>query len=58
MQAIIDFLLANWFWVGTIAFLVIDKIVAMTSVKWDDIIWTGLKWIIRKLTGKTDEPTP
>lgn len=49
---LIEWLLANWMYV-TIAVLLLDKIVALTPCKWDDMIWTSIKGVLRKLTGRT-----
>lgn len=57
MQPIIDFLLNHWQIIAIIIF-VIDKIVMIIPGKYDDMIWTALRWIIYKLTGKTDTERP
>ena len=46
-----EFLTNNW-QVITIVILVIDKIVALTPTPFDDMIWTTIKIIVRKLAGK------
>jgi len=52
---IIDYVIANWefFLLG---FMVLEKIVKLTSWKWDDILIDGIKEIftgIGKMRGKT-----
>ena len=47
-----EFLSNNWYWIAGIGFLLIDKIVALTKTKYDDIIWTALKYVIKKIAGK------
>ncbi len=51
MTAIIAWALANW---GVIAaaILLLDKIVAITPTKYDDMILTSIKAILGALTGK------
>ena len=46
-----DFLSNYWEYV-VIGFLVVDKIVALSPSKWDDLIWTALKKAIYKAVGK------
>ena len=46
-----DWLVTNWEWV-LIAILIVDKIVAMTPTKQDDMIWSAVRWVIYKLAKK------
>ena len=46
-----DLLLNNWEYV-LIALLCVDKVVALTPAKWDDLIWTSVKKAIKKAMGK------
>ena len=46
-----DFLGTYWEYM-LIGFLVIDKIVAMSPSKMDDLIWFSIKKIIKKASGK------
>ena len=46
-----QWLVSNWYWVA-IAVFVVDKIVAKTPNKYDDLIFTAIKGIIKKLAGK------
>ena len=48
---IIEFLIENWEYV-VIAILAVDKAVALSPSKWDDLIWTSVKKAIYKLAGK------
>jgi hypothetical protein len=41
----------NWQMVA-IAILVLDKAVALSPMKWDDMIWTSIKKAVLKLAGK------
>ena len=43
-----DFLLANWEYVA-LAILIIDKVVALSPTKQDDMIWTSAKAILKKV---------
>lgn len=43
-----DFLLDNWEWVA-IAILVMDKMVAMSPSKMDDLIWSSFKKVLTGL---------
>ena len=45
-------LLANYWEYVLIGFLLIDKIVALSPSKMDDLIWFSLKKIIKKASGK------
>ncbi len=47
----IDALLNNWEY-AVIVIMAIDKIVALSPTKWDDLIWTSIKKSIFKVVGK------
>tara|TARA_R100000152_G_C6768367_1_gene193854 strand:- start:522 stop:668 length:147 start_codon:yes stop_codon:yes gene_type:complete len=47
----IDALLNNWEY-AIIVIMAIDKIVALSPTKWDDLIWTSIKKSIFKVIGK------
>ena len=47
----LELLISNWSYV-VIAILAIDKAVALSPSKWDDLIWTALKKAIYKAVGK------
>ena len=42
---------ANWEYM-LIGILCIDKVVALSPTKWDDLIWTSIKKAIDKAVGK------
>ena len=46
-----EFLSANWEY-ALIGLLCIDKVVALTTSTWDDLIWTSIKKAIYKAVGK------
>jgi len=46
-----EFLTSNWEYI-LIALLCIDKTVALSPTKWDDLIWTSIKKAIYKVAGK------
>ena len=46
-----ELLLENWEYI-LIGIMAIDKIVALTPSKWDDLIWTSIKKSIFKVMGK------
>ena len=46
-----DFLGTYWEYI-VIGFLVIDKIVAMSPSKMDDLIWFSVKKMLKKASGK------
>jgi len=46
-----EFLSNNWEYV-LIAFLCVDKVVALSPTAWDDLIWTGIRKSIFKIVGK------
>ena len=45
-------LLGNYWEYVLIGFLLVDKIVALSPSKMDDLIWFSLKKIIKKASGK------
>ena len=47
----IELLTANWEYV-LIGILAIDKAVALSPTKWDDLLWTSMKKAIYKIAGK------
>lgn len=47
----VDTLLNNWEY-AVIVIMAIDKIVALSPTKWDDLIWTSIKKSIFKVIGK------
>tara|TARA_A100001011_G_scaffold62756_1_gene62884 strand:- start:663 stop:809 length:147 start_codon:yes stop_codon:yes gene_type:complete len=47
----IDALLNNWEY-AIIIIMAVDKIVALSPTKWDDLIWTSIKKSIFKVVGK------
>lgn len=47
----VEFLTENWKMV-TIAILIIDKIVALSPSKMDDLIWSSIKGFLYKVTGR------
>ena len=46
-----DFLSTYWEYV-VIGFLVIDKMVALSPSKMDDLLWTTIKKMLKKIAGK------
>jgi len=46
-----EFLTNNWEYV-VIGIMAIDKAVALSPSKWDDLIWTSIKKAIYKIVGK------
>jgi len=46
-----DFLMNNWEYI-VIAIMAIDKAVALSPSKWDDLIWTSIKKALYKIVGK------
>jgi len=46
-----EILTNNWEYV-VIAIMAIDKAVALSPSKWDDLIWTSIKKAIYKIVGK------
>ena len=51
LAEVTDLLVANWEYVA-LAILVLDKVVALSPTKWDDLLWTSVKKSIMKLSGK------
>jgi hypothetical protein len=49
-----QFLIDNWEYVA-IAILLLDKAVALSPMKQDDLIWSSVKGAIVKLAGKEDK---
>ena len=47
----LEFLSSNWQYV-LIGLLCVDKIVALSPSRWDDLIWTSLKKALYKAVGK------
>ena len=47
----LELLIGNWSYV-IIAILAIDKVVALSPSKWDDLLWTVAKKALRKAVGK------
>lgn len=47
----IELLTSNWEYV-LIGILAIDKAVALSPTKWDDLLWTSVKKAIFKIVGK------
>ena len=47
----VEFLSSNWSYV-LIAILAVDKAVAVSPSKWDDLLWTVAKKALRKAIGK------
>ena len=47
----VDVLLSNWEY-AVIVIMAIDKIVALSPTKWDDLIWTSIKKSIFKVVAK------
>ena len=46
-----DLILSNWEYI-VILIMAVDKIVALSPTKWDDLIWTSVKKSIYKVMGK------
>ena len=51
MKEVVDLLVQNWEYV-VIGILAIDKAVALSPSKWDDLLWTRVKKAIYKIAGK------
>ena len=47
----IEWLTSNW-QIVTIGILIVDKIVALSPSKMDDLLWSSVKGLIYKLVGK------
>ena len=52
MKEVVDVIVQNWEYF-IIAILAIDKAVALSPSKWDDLLWTSVKKAIYKLGGKS-----
>ena len=46
-----EFIAENWEYM-LIVIMAVDKIVALSPTKWDDLIWTSIKKSIYKIMGK------
>jgi hypothetical protein len=46
-----DFISSNWEYI-LIGFLCVDKIVALSPSKMDDLMWYSLKKVLKKAAGK------
>ena len=46
-----EWIAANWEYM-LIVILCIDKVVALSPTKWDDLIWTSIKKALYKIVGK------
>tara|TARA_R100000656_G_scaffold93081_1_gene67437 strand:+ start:268 stop:411 length:144 start_codon:yes stop_codon:yes gene_type:complete len=46
-----EFLSSNWEYI-LIGLLAVDKMVALSPSKWDDLIWTAVKKALYKVIGK------
>ena len=51
MKEIIEMMVQNWEYV-VIGILAIDKAVALSPSKWDDLLWTSVKKAIYKVAGR------
>jgi|TARA_Y100000758_G_C15876887_1_gene358837 hypothetical protein len=51
MKEVVEIVVQNWQYV-IIAILAIDKAVALSPSKWDDLLWTSVKKAVFKLAGK------
>ena len=51
-----QWLIDNWEYM-LIGLLAMDKAVALSPSKWDDLLWTAVKKVVFKLAGKKDEPS-
>jgi len=47
----VEILINNWEYV-LIGILAVDKAVALSPTKWDDLIWTSIRKAIFKVVGK------
>tara|TARA_R100000808_G_C2135305_1_gene143719 strand:- start:1555 stop:1707 length:153 start_codon:yes stop_codon:yes gene_type:complete len=47
----VEWLISNW-QIVTIVILIVDKIVALSPSKMDDLLWSSVKGLIYKLVGK------
>jgi len=46
-----EFLISNWQYV-TLGILIADKIVAVTPTKYDDMLLTGVKAVVKAIAGQ------
>ena len=51
MKEVVEIMVQNWEYV-VIGILAIDKVVALSPSKWDDLLWTSVKKAIYKLVGR------
>ena len=51
MKEIVEIIVQNWEYV-VIGILAIDKSVALSPSKWDDLLWTSVKKAIYKVAGR------
>ena len=51
MKEIVEIIVQNWEYV-VIGILAIDKAVALSPSKWDDLLWTSVKKAIYKVAGR------
>ena len=51
MKEVVEIVVQNWEYV-VIGILAIDKAVALSPSKWDDLLWTSVTKAIYKLAGK------
>ena len=51
MKEVVEIIVQNWEYV-IIGILAIDKAVALSPSKWDDLLWTSIKKAIYKVPGK------
>tara|TARA_Y100001951_G_scaffold61770_1_gene49282 strand:- start:286 stop:444 length:159 start_codon:yes stop_codon:yes gene_type:complete len=51
MKEIVEMIVQNWEYV-VIGILAIDKAVALSPSKWDDLLWTSVKKAIYKVAGR------
>ena len=47
----VEFLTNNW-QIITIVILVVDKVVALSPSPMDDLVWSSVKGLLKKITGK------
>ena len=51
MKEVVEMMVQNWEYV-VIAILAVDKAVALSPSKWDDLLWTSVKKAVYKMAGK------
>lgn len=54
---VMAFLVANWEWF-LLGFVVLEKIVKVTPVQWDDIIVDGIKEVLSRVVTQYQPPEP